>query len=122
MSQFKNTYQKQIGLEFMGFSKPMIGYHIPGEKVVYAVSVRNHPDLKEDVRHTKKPEHPVVRFPGQGDPHSKNHPMMEKLRSMLSKDPGKMKPQEAGGPGGYSRIKEDLSWRGQGHLANRAHM
>jgi hypothetical protein len=132
MSVFEYTRQEEIGTHFMALSKPMIGHIIPGIKVVYPVTTYNHPDLKEDVRHRKKPIDPVVRFPGQSDPHSKGHPMMEKLKAMLSKDHGKMRPgydksTAAGfktndGDSGFTRIKEDLSWRGQGHLVNRAHM
>jgi hypothetical protein len=112
MSIFQNIIHPP-DVKYYGFSQPMIGSVIPGIRKDYHVITRNHADVKEgDLRHTKK-VNPVVQFPSMHEPHGKGHPMIEKLKQMLSKNSDPQK--------GYSRMSEDLSWRGQAHLANRAH-
>ena len=106
----------------MAMSKAIPGSVFPGELVRHSVTTKNFPDLKGDkVKHKKI--NPVVRFPGVSDPHSEKDPMLQKLKAMLSKKEGKLRPgYEMKVDEGYERMKEDLSWRGQGHLANRAHV
>jgi hypothetical protein len=150
MSVYRNLVQAP-SVEFMAYSKAVTGHTIPGEKVVYSVITKTYPakqtksqntpgnNVREQVTHKKKgAPQPTVRFPGMNDAHSKAHPMMEKLRALLTKKgppPGTLGHAlkahsrlgvKSDNPPvdleGYSRMKEDLSWRGQSHLANRSHV
>ena len=97
-------------VRFSGYSEPMIGHVIPGVKIAYPVITRNYDDLEEQVRH-KQVTNPVVKFPGMHDEHSAGHPMIQKLKQLLtSGKKGQLRK-------GYERMSEDLSWRSQSQLA-----
>ena len=85
----------------------MVGSTIPGVLRKYPVRIVNYADLSSVVIHRKAVSDPVIRYPSMGDKNSKGHPMMERLKQMLANH-GQPQMRE-----GYSRIKEDLSWRGQ---------
>ena len=96
-------------VRFSGFSEPMIGHIIPGVKIVYPVITRNYDDLEEQVKH-KQAINPVVKFPGMHDEHAAGHPMIKRLKQLLTSRKETLRK-------GYARMTEDLSWRSQSQLA-----
>jgi hypothetical protein len=130
MSIYQNLMQPPP-VRFSGYSEPMIGHVIPGVKIAYPVITRNYDDLGEQVRH-KQAINPVVKFPGMHDEHSAGHPMIQKLKQLLtSGKKGQLRkgyedmfrmfkktgPKEPQLKEGYERMSEDLSWRSQSQLA-----
>ena len=111
MSVATSFYQPVNDMPFP-MSYAMVGSVIPGIRRIYPVRTVNNFDLTSVVVHRKETIDPVLRhaeetFPSMNDKNSKGHPMLEKLKHLLSsKGSAQMRP-------GYERIKENLAWRGQ---------
>ena len=88
-------------------SYPMVGSVIPGPLLKYPISkIVSNIDFSSAVLHRFKPIEVVKKFPTMNQPQGKGHPMIEKLRELLQKS-GEAQMRE-----GYTRVRENLSWRG----------
>ena len=105
---------------YFPISQPMIGSVIPGVLVRVTTRLANFPDgslhplIKR--RHTTQP---ITSFPDMQQEHSKGHPILEKLRQLMSANGPRHPHAQSSLPPhggvrtmkGYEPQREDLSWR-----------
>ena len=98
-------------------SKPMIGSVIPGIRRDIRVSkIVNYPDHSVVTKRRKYVD-PITKFPDMNNEHGNKHPMLEKLRQLMSSS-GPRHPHAAMGQmsdvqtrEGYQPVRENLDWR-----------
>ena len=97
----------------------MIGSVIPGVAVRVSTRLANYADLTRDSKIKKrKVFDPIVKFPDMNAPHGSTHPILEKLRQLMT-GPGPQHPHAQMGTlpladkhrEGYQPIRENLQWR-----------
>ena len=102
-------------------SKPMVGSVIPGLLIRVQTTLANFPDGSMDPLIKKRDfKDPVTKFPDMNQQHGAAHPILEKLRQLMSAG-GPRHPHAAMGQlgdprvaqtmEGYQPIRENLDWR-----------
>ena len=108
---------------YFPLSKPMVGSIIPGPLVKVHTRLANYPDHSGEKligKRTILPEDPVAKFPDMNQQHGAAHPILEKLRQLMSAG-GQRHPHASMGQindprmpqtmEGYEAQRENLDWR-----------
>jgi hypothetical protein len=106
---------------YFPISKPMVGSVIPGALVKVQTRLANYPDHSVEKLIKKRTfKDPVTKFPDMNQPHGAAHPVLEKLRQLMSAG-GQRHPHAAMGQMGDPRVpqtmegyepqRENLDWR-----------
>jgi len=111
----------KMNTAYFPISKPMVGSVIPGILYRVQTKIANFPDGRRDPRIKKHVfKDPVTKFPDMNNQHGASHPILEKLRQMMSAN-GPRHPHAAMGQlgdprsiqtmEGYEPQRENLDWR-----------
>ena len=104
---------------YFPISQPMIGSMIPGPLVrIGQTKLVNYPDFSVEKLITRRKEiEAVTKFPDMNQQHGAGHPILEKLKQMMSGG-NQHHPQGSGQMShlpstreGYQPIRENLDWR-----------
>jgi hypothetical protein len=121
--------------ELFPVNDPMVGHTVPGQAKIYHTRLATYHDNTSDPRLSReRAVNPVRQHMSMGDNHTGGHPQLKNLMAMLKKGSDKHRAASRlsddmhmqalkkrlgmGGDGvkhgeGYSRMAEDLSWRGR---------
>jgi len=102
-------------------SHPMVGSIIPGPLIKVTTRLVNYPDhsLEEKIKKRRTVD-PVTKFPDMNNQHGAAHPVLEKLRQLMSSDGPRHPHAQMGRLGdpasiktmeGYQPHRENLDWR-----------
>ena len=105
---------------YFPISKPMVGSVIPGIPIRVTTRLVSYPDHSNEkkIGRRRKTVDPVQSFPDMNQQHGAGHPILEKLKQLMSAG-GPQHPHAKMGelPGrpqireGYQAVRENLDWR-----------
>ena len=120
--------------ELFPVNDPMTGHTVPGQAKIYHTKLASYHDNTLDAKLGRKAFDPVKQHMSMGDNQTAGHPRLRSLMAMLKKGSGQhaaatrlseqlhmdqLKARMGMGRSGaqlgqgYSRVTEDLSWRGR---------
>ena len=93
-----------MSLNYFPISHPMVGSVIPGVlRPVRVVRLVNFPDFSNAMIRRKISD-PVIKFPDMHEEHGSKHPVLQQLKSLLTKGGPEMRK-------GYEPFKGTRNWR-----------